>query len=210
MKYSIILSNNERSYEYLNLLIRKKKYPSFIVHLDFKNDNKSKKKINSLINKKKLNFKSFKVNNVDNKHVRKFLIKLKDQIIVYSGYGGKIIKSKSLFKKKIFLHSHSGKLPKYKGSTTIYYSLIKEKRIYCTTFIMNSQIDQGTILLVKKYPLIKNYKHLDNYDNKIRAQNILDTLINFHKLKKNADRPKDNSSPYYIIHPVLRYLVDKK
>ena len=210
MKYSIILSNNERSYEYLKLLINKKIYPNVIIHLEYKNDNKSKKKIFSLIKKKKLNFKSFKGNSVDHKNVKKFLIKLKEQIIVYSGYGGKIIKSKSLFKNKIFLHSHSGKLPKYKGSTTIYYSLIKEKKIYCTTFIMNSQIDQGIILLVKKYPLIKKYKYLDNYDNKIRAQNIVDTLINFRKLKKKAYKSKNNSTPYYIIHPVLRYLVSKQ
>ena len=210
MKYSIILSNNERSYEYLKLLVNKKIYPNVIIHLEYKNDNKSKKKIFSVIKKKKLNFKSFKGNSVDHKNVKKFLIKLKEQIIVYSGYGGKIIKSKSLFKNKIFLHSHSGKLPKYKGSTTIYYSLIKEKKIYCTTFIMNSQIDQGIILLVKKYPLIKKYKYLDNYDNKIRAQNIVDTLINFHKLKKKAYKSKNNSTPYYIIHPVLRYLVSKQ
>jgi len=210
MKYSIILSNNERSYEYLKLLINKKKYPNFIIHLDYRNDNKSKKKIFSIIKKKKLNFKSFKGNNVDHKNVKKFLTELKEKIIIYSGYGGKIIKSKSLFKNKIFLHSHSGKLPKYKGSTTIYYSIIKEKKIYCTTFIMNSQIDQGTILLVKKYPLIKNFKYLDSYDNKIRAQNMLDTLINFHKLKKRAYKSKNNSAPYYIIHPVLRYLVSKK
>ncbi len=210
MKYSIILSNNERSYEYLKLLIRKKRYPNFVIHLDYKSDNKSKKKICSLINKKKLNFKSFKRNNIDNKSVKKFLIKLREDIIVYSGYSGKIIKSKSLINNKVFLHSHSGKLPKYKGSTTIYYSLIKEKKIYCTTFIMNSQIDQGKILLIKKYPLIKNYKYLDKYDNKIRAQNILYTLANFCKLKKNAYNLKDNSSPYYIIHPILRYLIAKK
>ena len=90
------------------------------------------------------------------------------------------------------LHSHTGKLPKYKGSTTIYYSLIKEKKIYCTTFIMNSQIDKGTILLIKKYPILKNYKNIDKYDNKIRAKNILVTLNNFYKLKKNKKKYKDN------------------
>ena len=58
--------------------------------------------------------------------------------------------------------------------------------------------------------LIKNYKYLDNYDNKIRAHNIVDTLINFRKLKKNAKKLKDNFSPYYIIHPILRYLIAKK
>ena len=210
MKYSIILSNNERSYEYLKLLISKKKYPNFIIHLDYKKDNKSKNKIFSIIKKEKLNFKSFKGNSVDQGNIRKFLINLKDKIFVYSGYSAKIIKNKSILKKKFFLHSHTGKLPKYKGSTTIYYSLIEEKKIYCTTFIMNSQIDKGTILLTKKYPLLKNYKNIDNYDNKIRAKNILYTLNNFNKLKKNIKKYKDNYSHYYIIHPILRYIALKK
>ena len=131
-------------------------------------------------------------------------------IFVYSGYSAKIIKNKSILKKKFFLHSHTGKLPKYKGSTTIYYSLIEEKKIYCTTFIMNSQIDKGEILLIKKYPLLNNYKNIDNYDNKIRAKNILYTLNNFNKLKKNIKKYKDNYSHYYIIHPILRYIALKK
>ena len=210
MKYSIILSNNERSYEYLKLLINKKIYPNFIIHLEYKNDNKSKKKIFSIIKKKKLNFKSFNGNSIDHKNVKKFLIKLKEQIIVYSGYGGKIIKSKSLFKNKIFLHSHSGKLPKYKGSTTIYYSLIKEKKIYCTTFIMNSKIDCGNILHIKNYPLIKNKKKIENYDSKIRAKNIVHTLQNFQSLKKSSRKYKNNYSHYYIMHPILRYIALKK
>ena len=206
----MILSNNERSYEYLKLLISKKKFPNYIIHLDFKNESKFKKKIFSLINKKKLDYKSFKGNSVDQENIKKFLTNLKDKIFVYSGYSAKIIKNKSIFKKKVLLHSHTGKLPKYKGSTTIYYSLIKEKKIYCTTFIMNSQIDKGTILLIKKYPILKNYKNIDKYDNKIRAKNILVTLNNFYKLKKNKKKYKDNYSPYYIIHPILRYIALKK
>ncbi len=210
MKYSIILSNNERSYEYLRLLIDKNKIPSFIIHLDFKNINIFRKKIINLINNKKINYKSFKTDNVDKKDIEKFIINLRDKIIIYSGYSGKIIKNKSVLKKKILLHSHTGKLPNYKGSTTIYYSLINEKKIFCTTFIMNHNIDKGKILLIKRYPLLKNNKNIDSYDNKIRAQNILTTLNNFNKLNKSKKNYKDNFSSYYIIHPVLRYLALKK
>ena len=115
----MILTNNERSYEYLKLLINKQKYPSFIVHLDFKIGKKSKKKIFSLIHKMKLNYKSFKGDDIDKNSITKFIIKLKDKIFIYSGYSGKIIKNPLILKKKIFIHSHSGNLPKYKGSTTI-------------------------------------------------------------------------------------------
>ena len=44
MKYSLILSNNKRSYEYLKLLVNKKKFPKFIVHLNHKSGQKEKKK----------------------------------------------------------------------------------------------------------------------------------------------------------------------
>ena len=53
MKFAMILSNNERSYEYLKLLIAKKKFPNFIIYLDFKGDKNFKKKIFSFIYKKK-------------------------------------------------------------------------------------------------------------------------------------------------------------
>jgi len=210
MKYSIILSNNQRSYEYLNLLLNKKKFPNYIVHLDFKNKSKFRKKILNLIDKKKLNYKAFQTNNIDQKNTENFILNLKDKIFVYSGYGGKIIKSKSILKKKTLLHSHTGKLPKYKGSTTIYYSLINEKKIYCTTFILNNQIDKGKILSIKRYPILKNYKNIDQYDNKIRAKNILATLNNFYNLNKINKKHKDNYSSYYIIHPILRYIALKK
>jgi len=163
-----------------------------------------------LIKKEKIFYKSFKIDNVDSKIIEKFLINLNEKIIIYSGYGGKIIKNKSLLKKKFFLHSHSGKLPNFKGSTTIYYSMLKEKKIYCTTFILNHILDRGKILLIKRYPLLENKSKIDTYDCKIRAKNILATLNNFNKLIKTKKKYKDNFTPYYIIHPILRYAALKK
>ena len=210
MKFSIIVSNTRRSYEYLKLLVKVKKFPNFIIHLDYQNQSNYKKKILNLITKKKINFKSFKGNNVDDKRIEKYILNLKEKIIVYSGYGGKIVKSDNILKNKYLLHSHTGKLPEYKGSTTIFYSLLKEKKIYCTTFIMNSKIDCGNILYIKNYPLIKNKKKIENYDNKIRAKNIVHTLQNFQSLKKSSRKYKNNYSHYYIMHPILRYIALKK
>ena len=60
-----------------------------------------------------------------------YLKNSKSKLFLVSLYPGKkgVIKDQSLLKKKFFLHSHSGKLPEYKGSTTIYYSLLKEKNL---------------------------------------------------------------------------------
>ena len=139
------------------------------------------------------------------------MLNLKEKIFVYSGYTGKIIKNKHILNKKILLHSHTGKLPKFKGSTTIYYSLIKNKKIYCSTFIMNSEIDKGKILLIKKYKLIKQIKNIDKYDNQIRAKNMLLTLNNFNQLVKSKKKylNTDKNSNYFVIHPILRYIALK-
>ena len=211
MKYYLILSNNERSYEYLKLLIQNKKKPISCIHLDLKNKKKFRSKILNLINKEKIIYKSFKSDNIDQKKIINFLLNLKEKIFIYSGYGGKIIKNNQILNKKILLHSHSGKLPEYKGSTTIYYSLIKNKKIYCTTFIMNNEIDKGRILLIKKYGLIKQIKNIDKYDSQIRAKNMLSTLNNFNQLIKSKRRyvNTDKNSHYFIIHPILRYIALK-
>ena len=58
-----------------------------------------------------------------------FWRKLKEagpEIIIYSGYGGVILKEKVLSQGKKFLHVHGGFLPQYKGSTTNYYSILNE------------------------------------------------------------------------------------
>ena len=210
MKYCLIVSNNQRSFEYQKKKKKKKKFPNYCIHLDIKNKNKFRTKVLNIINKNKLSCKTFISDNIDQTRIIKFILNLKEKIFVYSGYNGKIIKNKFILNKKILLHSHTGKLPEYKGSTTIYYSLINYNKIYCTTFIMSNKIDKGKILLIKKYDLIKNIKNIDEYDNQIRAKNMLLTLNKFYQLIKNKKKYFDKSSNYYVIHPILRYIALKK
>tara|TARA_Y100000590_G_C15520072_1_gene939029 strand:+ start:374 stop:1012 length:639 start_codon:yes stop_codon:yes gene_type:complete len=211
MKYSAILSSNYRSFSYIKLFIKNKLFPRFLIYLDNKKNNRIKNKIIKFVKKnKKIKIFIFKGDNIDDKKVKNFLLNLKEKIFVYSGYPGKIIKSNLILKKFIFLHSHTGKLPNYKGSTTIYYSLLKEKKIFCSTFIMGTLIDQGKILFIKNYPLPKNLKKIDEYDSKIRSINTLIVLKNLKKLMKKKIMKKNINTPYYIMHPVLRYLTLKK
>ena len=46
--------------------------------------------------------------------------------ILTSLYPGEIFRNYNLLKK--FFHNHTGILPNYKGSTTIYYSILYEKK----------------------------------------------------------------------------------
>jgi len=207
--FSIIISNTSRSFQYLSIIKKIKLKPSCIIYLDDKINYKNRKNIKNKLSKfKKSKLKVF-ISKKINHSIVNFLLNLNDKNIIYSGYPGIIIKSKRLLKEKNIIHNHPGKLPEYKGSTTIYYSLLKENNIYCSTLIMNNKIDDGKILFVKKYNLPRNIKTIDNsYDDKIRSLNLEFFLKKF-KMKQIKKQNKI-FLPYYVIHPVLRTLTFKK
>ena len=130
--------------------------------------------------------------------------------LVFSGIPGYIIKDNLFLKKINLIHCHPGKLPKYKGSTTIYYTLLKNKKINCSSIILNNKLDSGKILLVKSFKLPTNIKTIDkDYDDLIRSKTLISTLKNLKKLKtKKINNKVDN--PYFVIHPVLRSIVFKR
>ena len=65
-------------------------------------------------------------------------------------------------------------------------------------------------MLIIKYPIPKNILQIDNeYDDKIRAKNIVFILKKYDKLKVTKKNIKKNN-PYYVIHPLLRSLVFRK
>lgn len=206
MKFSIIISNTKRSIYYLKKLSSNNLAPNEIIYLD---DNS--RKINSYLLKKNKIFSKNKIKifstNFINKKVENYIMKLKTKYFVYSGYPGIVIKNKKILNEKAILHSHPGKLPFYKGSTTIYYSLLNSNKIYCTTLILREKIDTGPIIYVKEYPKPKILKTIDDdYDNFIRSENIVYVLKNISKLK--AKRQKINKLiPYFVIHPILRSCV---
>ena len=154
-KFNILITNTKRSIQYLKLLNKKKLFPNQVIYLDDNKKNNISHKLKKILYFKKYNLSIFKTNNINNFKVVKCLTKSKIKNIIYSGYPAKIVKSKKLLKEKNLIHSHPGFLPYYKGSTTIYYSILNEKKIYCTTFIMNEKIDSGKILLTKRYKIPK-------------------------------------------------------
>ena len=206
-EFIIISSNTTRSVEYLKELKINKIIPKMIIHLD---DNSKNNNYYTLLKNKfffpKVRKKIFFRKKIS-KNICNFILKNKYKYIIFSSYSDDIIKDKVLLKKKKVIHFHPGKLPNYKGSTVLYYALLNENQIYCSTIIMNSKIDGGKILLIKKYKKPKKIFDIDDkYDAKIRSKNLIETLKQ-KKIKKIVNIP---SNHYYIIHPVLRSLVFKK
>ena len=108
------------------------------------------------------------------------------------------------------MHCHPGNLPEFRGSTTIYYSIIIKKKICVTIFELNKKIDNGKIRYKKFYKKPKKSINIEkNFDNKIRAI----TLVSYLKSKSNHKfrKPTKTYMPYYIAHPIIRMIViDKK
>ena len=207
-KFAILVSNSARSICYLKYLKKNNLKPENIVHLDDLSNNYFAK----FLKKKNFYFESTHIKKFNtktiNKEVSSYLLKIPSKIIIYSGYPGIIIKKKKLLTAKNIVHAHPGKLPEYKGSTTIYYSLLKEKKIYCSTIVLNEKIDSGKIVMIKKYMVPKNLKLIDKeYDNEIRANNI---VLFIKKLKKTNVKKNISSTAYHVIHPALRSIVLNK
>jgi methionyl-tRNA formyltransferase len=129
------------------------------------------------------------------------------ELVIYSGYGGQIV-PKALCDKYMFLHMHSGLLPQYRGSTTIYYSILLEKGCGVTGILLNEGIDSGEIVSQRCYPLPPKGVDIDfQYDNAIRADLLTKTLAEycannsgFAGIKNRVEEGDD----YYVIHPVLK------
>lgn len=151
---------------------------------------------------------TFHMENKDiaDKQLETQLSNLHPDIIIYSGYGGQIVPQSILSIAKV-LHVHSGWLPEYRGSTTLYHEVIEHQQCAASAIFLEKDIDTGPILAKKIYPLPPANMDIDYlYDNLIRADLLVETL---HKLLNNNVSPTAQSQhmpAYYIIHPLLKHL----
>jgi methionyl-tRNA formyltransferase len=210
-KFGLIASDTARSEIYIKNLI-KKYTPLFIIIYA-----KKIKKLTKIFNNKNYQIIHYKTNDINDRKIERFILNSKINNFIFSGYSGEIIKSKILLKN--IIHAHPGDLPRYKGSTTIYYSILMEKKIFCTVFKMSKKIDEGKILFKKRFSIPKNkYLIENNYDAKIRARTLFAFLKKknlrgklIRKTKKFKFLNANNTRYYYYIaHPIVRQIVINK
>ena len=149
-----------------------------------------------------------KVNDVDvnSENVLKGLAKIKSDIVVFAGYGGQLLKEKHFESGLHYLHMHPGKLPTERGSTTIYYSILNQRKITVTAFYMTKKIDAGENVLFSEYPVPARGVDIDLWlDNVIRADCFIKALKEICKGEKSKVSVSE-SEEYYVIHPVLKHV----
>ena len=232
MKFSMILSNNNRSKAYLQNLIKHNLLPEAVIYLDklgyklaeqTENDSNlyskteqtllktcpvsglsfdEKESIISTLEKYEIDYKHIESLDPNEDKVVSAVGKLATKNCIYSGPGGIILRSGLFETGKKFLHAHPGNLPMHKGSTTIYYSLLIDKTISVSVIELNENLDEGDILLIEKFKF-KSGESLDYViDPCVRAR----SLINYLKDPSNKEKQHNSGNTFYIIHPVLKHL----
>jgi methionyl-tRNA formyltransferase len=236
MNFSMLLVNNNRSKAYLQNLTKSGFIPRKIVVLNDDNttlvehtendrimsSNTSQKFIRTLndlniefdekehilktIDKYKIDFSVVDSLNINSSDVLNEVKKIDEDCIVYSGPGGAILKKEILSLDKKIIHVHPGCLPKFKGSTTVYYSMYYNSTVGCSVIIFEEGIDEGPILYQNSYKITEKNIDFDyTLDPLIRAK----ALIEFFKIGNfNPCKQKEyvDSSTFYVIHPLLKHM----
>ncbi len=216
----IMLTPTFRAFAYLQKLVKNGMYPGYALILGSKDRNYFKKiseqnKLNfferfedfkATLSKYKIGFDEVDAVDCNDENVIEAIKKRQENYFIFTGGG--ILKENMLNLGKKFIHVHSGILPKYRGSTCIYYSIIKEDNCGATAFFMSEGIDAGNIIAKKtfKKPRISNIDY--EYDCHIRSEVLLEIMKDYAANGKFSSVPQnpDEGGMYFIIHPVLKHL----
>jgi methionyl-tRNA formyltransferase len=150
------------------------------------------------------------VSNINDRSIFNAISNDTNKFLIYSGYGGQIVKSPLIDSTIPLLHVHSGWLPQFRGSTTIYYHMLATDYCGVSVIQLKKDIDTGPILWREKYPLPSGSIDIDyKFDTEIRARTLL-KVLEYFKEKGSLPEPlfqkKEEGETYYIIHPVLKHI----
>ena len=135
------------------------------------------------------------------------------ELVIYSGYGGQLVSPEILDCGIPFLHAHSGWLPDYPGSTTIYYSILNGDDCGVSAILLTPNIDDGPVVIQKHYPTPPKDVDIDYfYDPAIRADLMAEALSDWNNktvLLEGLGQSQDLKTAYCVIHPCLKHMARK-
>lgn len=131
-------------------------------------------------------------------------------IVIFSGSAGQIVSQRVLQLGPRFLHLHSGWLPEYRGSTTLYYALLNGEPPAVTALFLDTSIDTGPVIARQAYPRPPAGMDVDRvYDAAIRADLLVRLMRGYAAsgaLEACEEQRPENGTTYYVIHPVLKHI----
>ena len=141
--------------------------------------------------------------------VKSELQSLQPELVIYSGFGGQIVKGDVLHCSGPFLHMHPGWLPEFRGSTTVYYSWLLENNTGVSAILLEEKIDTGPIIDRQRYPAPPQGVDVDYlYDTVIRADLLARVMKKYDEQDgqlSTKPQPAEGRN-YYVIHPLLKHL----
>lgn len=153
---------------------------------------------------------SCRASNINDDAVLKCIREIAPHILIYSGFGGQIVSGKMLSIGPKFLHMHSGWLPEYRGSTTLYYALLKNELPAVTAIFLDTSIDTGPVVAKRHYPKPSYGIDIDRcYDSAIRADllvRVMREYVRTGRIDILEEQIPGTGETYYVIHPVLKHL----
>lgn len=155
-------------------------------------------------------FETLESENVNDAPIAAWLREERPRLVIYSGYGGQLVGDELLGLGVPFLHMHAGWLPDFRGSTTVYYSLLKERNSGVSAILLERNIDEGPIVGRRHYPPPPRGADVDYaYDGAMRADLLVSVLGDWLERGEFAEaqgQNPDEGEIYYVIHPVLKHL----
>lgn len=196
-----------RTRAYLLALREKDLLPSDVVLLKG-NGNADDAEIVELLESASVRIQRVDTNDVNDGAVVQALNLLPQRYVIFSGPGGAIVRKALFATGKKFIHVHPGRLPDYRGSTTIYFSLLAESKIEATALLLDEQIDSGPVIGRAAFDIPDDRRTIDTvYDPKIRADLLVSVLQDY--VRRGRFETVDQSAcgeTYFIVHPVLKHL----
>jgi methionyl-tRNA formyltransferase len=218
--FSIFGADNTRMRAYLSVLTSNDIFPDSIILIEQpelkitqqRNVNEYFDNVSTVVDvaiQNNIDLIKIETDDINAKIVEKTIKSISSECIIYSGYAGAILGKELLNLGKSFIHIHPGKLPEYRGSTTMYYSILNERKITVTAIFLKEEIDSGPVIAEKSFELPKEIDLIDSvFDPYFRSLLLLEILEKHTKLQESISSNKVNEEypPYFIIHPVLKHI----
>lgn len=161
------------------------------------------------IRKMQVPYITVKSKDINSDIMRESIKSIEQKYLVYSGYGGFILKKPLFELGKKYIHVHAGVLPQYRGSTTFYYSWLQENSVGASAIFLSPGIDEGEIIVYCSFPVPTDDVDVDYiYEPYIRARVLLEVFKMYDKgqtIHSTAQEQTD-AETYFIIHPVLKHI----
>lgn len=226
-EFALLASDTARTKAYLQAMIREEKLPGIcVVYSDdilgmkeeaekYQRSGEEEKYFDRNIpilfslNEAGISYLLLENKDINSDQMKDVLLGLGQKYLIYSGYGGYILKEHLFHMDKKFIHVHAGILPQYRGSTTAYYSFLQEKEFGATAIFLSEGIDEGEMIVQETFPVPEERVNIDYiYEPYIRSRVLIKAIEQYLEKGEltSARQTPEGAETYYIIHPLLKHL----